>query len=341
MNRGEVIAIPIQEIHPDPQNLRTVFDGDDLQSLAENLKEHGQLDPIQVFPRDDGKYDLLDGERRWRAAQLVGLQTLNGIIVPRPSATDLLCKKISRFMQTRNLTFPEQIHALEEGLQALGVLHKPEKWGTAAKKLGTSPAQLRERMRVTNLAPSLRSKFNQGILDYSVSQALGRIDQAQLQEKAAAFILQENLSNRFVVTQFIPAILEDPRRSLMESYDIGKHKEKYRYASPRKQEEVPPHIEERLDEMLQDFRKCLRWMEAAGRDDLISYLTPTNFNTRRVLATIRHLYHMQAAFMSAYQARYGDTGQGTTRQRKNKPELTGITKFLRAAQDSEESETEK
>jgi hypothetical protein len=83
-------------------------------------------------------------------------------------------------------------------------------------------------------------------------------------------------------------------------------------------------------------------MEAAGRDDLIAYLTPTNFNTRRVLATIRHLYHMQAAFMSAYQARFGDTEQGATnRQHKNKPELTGITKFLLATQNSEESENEK
>ena len=179
-------------------------------------------------------------------------------------------------MQTRNLTFPEQIRALEEGQHAPGVFDTPEKWSTAAKKLGISSAQLRERMRVTALVPSLRNKFDEGLLDYTVSQALGRIEKEALQEKAAAFILQENLSNRFVVTQFIPAILEDPRRSLMESYDVGKQKEKYRYASPRKQEEIPPHVEDRLDEMLQDFRKCLRWMEAAGREDLIAYLTPTH-----------------------------------------------------------------
>ena len=305
MSSATVIEIPVNEITPDPENLRKEFDNDDIQALAENLKEHGQLDPIQVFRTSDGKYDLLDGERRWRAAQLAGLGFLKGIVVARPSSTELLCKKISRFMQTRSLSFPEEVRALEEGLRTLGVYTKPGEWGAAAKKLGVTSSVLRERMRITKLTPELRKKFEVGELDYSVSQTIGKIDDSRLQTKIAAFVEEEELSNRFAVLRFIPAVLENPKRSLMESYEIANRRSDNLYAVPRKKEEVPREVKDRIDEMLEDFRRSLRWLEEAGRQDLIEFLHPQHFNTRRVVTTARHLYGMLGAFLSAYQAQYG------------------------------------
>lgn len=305
MRKDQIVQIPIAKITPDPENLRRLFDEEDLGALAENLREQGQLDPIQVFQRHDGSYDLWDGERRWRAAKIAGIESMRAIVVPRPSPVELLCKKISRSMQTRSLSKPEEVRALEEGLSALQVLDKPEKWVGAAKKLGVTPALLRERMRITNLTKTLRQQFDEGKLHYSISQALGKLDNPKLQEKIAEFAVKEKLSNRFAVLQFIPTVVDDPQKPLMEIYDIAKSREKYRYAAPREREEIPPEIENRIDEMLADFRKCLRWLEAAGRQDLISFLNPNNFNTRRVLATLRHLYQMTAALMSAYQTRYG------------------------------------
>ena len=321
-----IVEINVGSIQPDPDNLRKVFDEEELQALAENIREHGQLDPVQVFEQNPGTYDLWDGERRWRAARLINLPTLRAIVVPRPSAVDLLCKKISRFMQTKTLSKPEEVRALEQGLQALGLLDAPEKWPAAAKKLGARPSLLQERMRITKLAPELRAKFESGELDYSVSQALGKIEQMPLQKKIAEFVQKEDLTNRFAVLQFIPKVLEDPKRSLMESYDLAKHGEQYRYSAPRKKEEVPQQIEERIDDMLEDFRKSIRWFEAAGRQELIPHLTPSNFNTRRVITTVRHLNSISSAFISAYERQHHPND--TPAQKKATPQLKGSSKLL-------------
>lgn len=139
--------------------------------------------------------------------------------------------------------------------------------------------------------------------------------------------MKEGIHNRFAVLQFIPKVLEDPKRSLIESYDLAKSEEKYRYSTPRKKEEVPTDIEMRIDDMLEDFRKCIRWLEAAGRQDLIAHLTAENFNTRRVLTTLRHLGSMTEAFLSAYKERYGskEPSRGAIRRPR---QLTGSSKLL-------------
>jgi len=325
MKQQQIVEISVASIQPDAENLRKIFDQEELQALADNIKEHGQLDPIQVFEKIPGSYDLWDGERRWRAVQIAGLSKLRAIVVPRPSDTDLLCKKISRFMQTKTLSKPEEVHALEQGLQALGVLNKPDKWATAAKKLGVKPALLQERMRITKLTPELRARFESGQLDYSVSQTIGKIEQPTLQTKIADFVVEEGIHNRFAALHFIPKVLENPKRSLIESYDLAKSEEKYRYSAPRKKEEVPAQIEDRIDDMLEDLRKCLRWLEAAGRQDLISHLSPENFNTRRVLTTLRQLNSLTSAFVSAYGKRYGS---GPSAQKVQSQQLTGSTKLL-------------
>ena len=109
---ASIIPIPVSKIVPDPTNLRDHFDENDIETLGQNILEHGQLDPIQVFERGDGTYDLFDGERRWRAAKRAGIESLAAVVVPRPSPADLVCKKVSRALQTRNLTPQEEVAAL-------------------------------------------------------------------------------------------------------------------------------------------------------------------------------------------------------------------------------------
>ena len=327
MTRTDVVELPVTVIQPDPENLRKVFDQDEIQALADNFREHGQLDPVQVFQTGTNTYGLWDGERRWRAARLAGIPTLKAIVVSRPSPVDLLCKKVSRFMQTKTLTKPEEVKALEEALKALGVMEKPNEWPRAARKLGIKAGVLQERMRISRLTPELRSKFERGEMDYSISQALGKVEDTKLQVKLADFITKEDLTNRFAVLQFIPAVLENPKRSLMESYDTAKHAEKYRYAAPRAKEDVPRQVEARIDDMLEDLRKAIRWLEEAGRQDLIAYLTPENFNTRRVIETLRHLGSMSGAFLSAYHTRYGTADSNELRKKKHLP-LAGTKGLL-------------
>jgi len=79
---GKIVDLPIQLIKPDPNNLREEFDQEDLVDLGKNMQSIGQLDEVTVFPIIlegevwAGFFDLHDGERRWRAAELVGIPAL-------------------------------------------------------------------------------------------------------------------------------------------------------------------------------------------------------------------------------------------------------------------------
>ena len=95
-----------------------------------NMVEVGQLDEITVFPIliDNslwtGFFDLHDGERRWRAAQLTNQPTLRAKIVPRPSSEELTFKKVSRILQTRSLSPETKLDGVEEILRLTWVFSK-------------------------------------------------------------------------------------------------------------------------------------------------------------------------------------------------------------------------
>lgn len=298
---NQVVKIKVSKIVPDPENLRKVIDPEDIRTLAENIREHGQLDPIQVFVKSDGQYDLLDGERRWRAFKELGLEEIDAIIVERPSDRDLLLKKISRVMQTRSLTFPEEVAALETGLRALDCLDDEKEWGAAAKKMGVKPGTLRERMRITKLSAGLRKQFEEGKIDYTIAHNLGKIPDPKRQEEVEQFIREQNLSNRFVTTKFMETLLEFPNKSIWEVYDIAREREKFRYAKPRA-EEVPDDVVDKLDDILADFRKCELWLEAIHREGLIEQLSDSGFNLRRLAEGIFRLKGILEAFISKYES---------------------------------------
>jgi len=87
--------IPIHKIYPDPQQPRKIFDEEKLADLAESIKENGLIQPIGVYPGWDG-FVISHGERRWRASQLVGLETIPAIIGEQP---DALRRRIRQFVE--------------------------------------------------------------------------------------------------------------------------------------------------------------------------------------------------------------------------------------------------
>lgn len=79
--RVEVIAIPVGAIERDESQPRQTFDDDELRDLAGSLRQHGQLQPIRVVRAGPGLYRVVAGERRWRAAQIAGIETLQAIVL--------------------------------------------------------------------------------------------------------------------------------------------------------------------------------------------------------------------------------------------------------------------
>ena len=297
-----VRPVAIAEIVPDSANLRAHFDTEDIEALSQNLLEQGQLDPIQVFERGDGTYDLYDGERRWRAAQLAGLDTLVAMIVERPSAEDLICKKVSRALQTRNLTPQEELAAIQAALEALGIQGQPTEWTAAAKRLGIPLGLLRDRMKLTKLADAVRQEFERGELDLSAAQAIGRIEDKNRQKEVADFVRDNNLNTRFVGTKFIKHLTQQPAAPVMEAYTSALAEE--RWGASVSSDKTEKTFIDRIDEMLADLRRSVTWLENAGRESLVMQLVERGQRTdcERLVEGVSRLSAMCQSFMKHAQS---------------------------------------
>jgi ParB/RepB/Spo0J family partition protein len=310
-------AVPITELVPDSANLREHFEPEDIEALGRNLLEQGQLDPIQVFERGDGTYDLYDGERRWRAAQLVGLDSLQAIVVERPSAEDLICKKVSRALQTRNLTPQEELAAIQSALEALGIQSQPSEWTKAARRLGIPVGLLRDRMKLTKLADPVRREFEKGDLDLSAAQAIGRIEDKNRQQEVATFVQDNNLNTRFVGTKFIKHLTQNPTAPVMEAYTSALAEERGMPSISKSKD--GEDLTSRLNNMLADLRRSIVLIEGAGREDWVSQLTEQvrNGDLERLAEGVGRLGAICQAFMKHAQS----NGSSDTLLRLGEPEV--------------------
>ena len=176
-----------------------------------------------MFPilKDDGEwagyFDLHDGERRWRAAQLVGVPSLRAKIVRRPSAEELTFKKVSRVLQTRSLSPETKIRALEKSLDDLGVLKRPDEWDSYRSKLGGGP-DWPQLLRVLKLHPKVRAMFENGLINFTIAQSIGRITPTK-QSYLAEWVVVNKINGRFFSTQMVPYLVEHPEASPAQAFE--------------------------------------------------------------------------------------------------------------------------
>ena len=258
-----IIDVPCDYIRPDPENLRQDFDEADLVDLGRNIIAVGQLDEITVFPilthdgKWDGSFDLHDGERRWRAAQLVGLPTLRAKIVQRPSAEELTFKKVSRVLQTRSLSPETKLKALEKSLSELGVLDSPTEWDTYRSTLGGGP-DWPQLLRVLKLHPKVRSMFEEGLINFTIAQSIGRVNPDR-QRSLAEFVVVNKINGRFFSTQIVPYLVEHPEASPAQAFEqarVGGWRQ--HSTTPYGKGQAPP-----VDEQVEKFLDaCVAWERA-------------------------------------------------------------------------------
>ena len=260
---GAIVEIPCKLIRPDPENLRQEFDEADLVDLGKNIELVGQLDEITVFPilTDHsvwtGFFDLHDGERRWRAAQFVNRPSLRAKIVPRPSSEDLTFKKVSRVLQTRSLSPETKLKALEKSLSDLGVLERPDEWDSFRATLGGGP-EWPQLLRVLRLQPRVRSMLEDGLINFTIAQSIGRVvyeKQAQLAE----YVVINKINGRFFSTQMVPYLVEHPDASPAQAFEHARVGGWRQYTNdPYKKGESPP-TQEQVEKFLE---ACVVWERA-------------------------------------------------------------------------------
>lgn len=183
--------INISEIQPDKSQPRKKFDQTALEELAESIREHGVLQPLLIRPMQDGMgYQIVAGERRWRAAKLAGLTEVPAIIkelTEREAAELALVENLQR----------EDLGPVEE---AKGYQNLAENYGLTqeeiAKRVGKSRPVVANALRLLGLAPEVLDFLEDGKLTTGHAKVLLSIEDKAQQLRAATVVVEQKLSVR-------------------------------------------------------------------------------------------------------------------------------------------------
>lgn len=186
---GGSLSLPISQVEPGLKQPRKRFDEESLQDLADSIRIHGIIQPLTVRRLSSGYYQIIAGERRWRAAKLAGLMEVPAVII---EADD---KKVMELGLIENLQ-REDLNPMEEaeGYQTLMQQYNMTQEETA-QRVGKSRSAVANAMRLLKLCPPVRAMVEDGRLSSGHARAILPLSPA-MQESAANAIIKDELSVR-------------------------------------------------------------------------------------------------------------------------------------------------
>lgn len=162
----ELRSLPVDAISPNPEQPRQHFDEEALTALADSVRERGVLQPVLVRPAAPGRYRLVAGERRWRAAKLAGLETLPAIVRASDDAASLELALIEN-MAREDLNPVEQARACAALVEELGLPRE-----AVARRVGRSRVALSNLIRLLDLPDEVLELLETGVLTEGHGRAL-------------------------------------------------------------------------------------------------------------------------------------------------------------------------
>jgi ParB family chromosome partitioning protein len=199
--------IPVDAIMPNPKQPRQVFDEDALEELKASIQEVGFLQPIVVRQLDGEKYELVMGERRWRAAQAVGRENIPAIV--RDTRDDAMLRDaLLENIHRANLNPLEEAAAYQQLLEEFGATHEE-----LARRIGRSRPQISNTIRLLNLPPQVQRRVAAGVLSAGHARALLSLEGSEAQEQLALRIVAEGLSVRATEEIVAVALADGPANS--------------------------------------------------------------------------------------------------------------------------------
>ncbi|MDQ1723233.1 MAG: ParB family transcriptional regulator, chromosome partitioning protein [Frankiaceae bacterium] len=261
---AELVAIPgvtlaelnLNEVDANPGQPRTNFDDDALAELADSIREVGVLQPIVVRPLSSGRYQIVMGERRYRASKLAGQTTVPAII--RATADDnLLRDALLENLHRAQLNPLEEAAAYRQLLDDFGATHEQ-----LAQRVGKSRAHVSNTLRLMNLSAKVQHRVAAGVLSAGHARALLGLEDSDAQDRLAARIVAEGLSVRAV-------------EEIVAMQDVPDDAPRVRRTKPRTESAAAGHVAAALAERL-DTRvrvdvgrgKGKITIEFGGEDDL-------------------------------------------------------------------------
>src|SRR5580692_5089636 len=184
--------VAVSAITPNPRQPRRVFDEEALDELAESIRQVGLLQPVVVRAAGPDRYELIMGERRWRASQRAGLTEI-GAIVKQTQDNDLLRDALIENLHRQQLDPLEEAAAYQQLLDDFGATHEQ-----LAQKIGRSRPHISNTLRLLNLPPAVQKRVAAGVISAGHARALLGLDNPEAQDRLAHRIVAEGLSVRAV-----------------------------------------------------------------------------------------------------------------------------------------------
>lgn len=199
---GALQTIAIDRLQPGKYQPRTKMDETALNELADSIREQGLMQPILVRPVGGGRFEIIAGERRWRAAQRAGLKEVPALVKDVPDNAALVLALIEN-IQREDLNPLEEAQGIARLIEEFGLTHE-----AAAKAVGRSRSAVSNLLRLTQLAKPVQDYLMQGALEMGHARAMLALPAPQ-QSMTAARVVNGHLSvretERLVFTLLNPA----------------------------------------------------------------------------------------------------------------------------------------
>ncbi len=214
-NQASLKKIPLDQIQPGRYQPRTYMDQAALQELAASIKSQGLIQPVVVRRLESGKYELIAGERRWRACQIAGLTDIPAVVRDIPDQAAAALSLIEN-IQRQDLNAIEEANALKRLIDEFGLTHQQ-----TADAVGRSRAAITNQLRLIELPDNLKSMLERNELSSGHARALLSLKDQKQQSRLAERIVTQQLSVR-VTEQLVKQTLETkPTQVLSTKPDVN------------------------------------------------------------------------------------------------------------------------
>lgn len=220
--RGGFRTIPLRKIEPNQSQPRRVFDEESLQELENSIRRHGVLAPITVRATENGMYQIIAGERRWRAARRAGLDSIPAMVVEADDQTMMELAMIEN-LQREDLNPIEEAEGFRALIDDFGMTQD-----VVAERVGRSRSAVANSLRLLSLSDEIRAMITENKLTPGHARAVLSIQDESLREQAAKTIAETGMSVRqaeaFAKKQNRPAPKEPKKEAFQVNYyeDIQK-----------------------------------------------------------------------------------------------------------------------
>lgn len=208
-------TLKIGQLQPGKYQPRSMMDQESLASLAASISAQGIMQPILVRQVGDERYEIIAGERRWRASQLAGLQEVPVLVREIPDESALAMALIEN-IQRENLNPLEEANGIKRLIDEFGMTHE-----TAAHAVGRSRSAVSNLLRLQNLHATVQDMLMHNRIDMGHARALLSLNGAK-QITAAEEIIQRNLSVREAeqLVKRLSAVASAPATKRVEDKDV-------------------------------------------------------------------------------------------------------------------------